>query len=81
MGICSYQKSRNNSQIFISIFFSPTNTKCHIFLFMPYSKKVNSLGSDVNQDFFFSFIEPQLLTCCVRMTKLSDLSELQFCHY
>lgn len=53
MGIRSYQKSRNNSQIFISIFFSPTNTKCHISPFMPYSKRVNSLGSDVNQDFFF----------------------------
>ena len=80
MDIYSYQKSRNNFQILVSI-FSPTITKRHIFLFMPYSKRVNSLGSDVNQEFFFSFIEAQLLTCCVRMTKLSDLSELQFCHY
>lgn len=80
MDICSYQKSRNNFQIFTSIFFSPKNTKLHIFPFMPYSRRVNGLGSDINQD-FFSFIEAQLLTCCVRMIKLSDLSELQFCHY
>ena len=53
MDICSYQKSRNNFQIFTSIFFSPKNTKLHIFPFMPYSRRVNGLGSEINQDFFF----------------------------